>query len=197
MGHQIVMSRDWCALFLVRTMKLLTIADIDDLHWRYGAGKADLLLSCGDVFDRVILEAVEACGAGKVFAVKGNHDRDTPFEDPIIDLHLNVVEYDGMKFGGLNGCWKYKPHGPFLYEQSEVAQMLETFSAVDVLICHNSPRGIHDREDAVHIGYEALNTYIDRCQPKLMIHGHQHVDTETQVGETRVIGVYGNRLIDI
>ena len=178
-------------------MKILAIADIDDLYCTNGPGRADILLSCGDVCDQVILDAAEACGAGKVFAIKGNHDRDVPFADPIIALHLNVVEHDGLTFGGLNGCWKYKSHGPFLYEQSEVDQMLETLSAVDVLICHNSPRGIHDRDDKVHFGFDALNTYIERCQPKMLIHGHQHVNTETQVGGTRVIGVYGNRLIDI
>jgi hypothetical protein len=32
---------------------------------------------------------------------------------------------------------------------------------------------------------------------KLLIHGHQHADRETQVGATRVVGVYGHRLIDV
>ncbi len=42
-------------------MRILAIADIDDLHWEYGRRSADVLLSCGDVFDQVILEAAEAC----------------------------------------------------------------------------------------------------------------------------------------
>ncbi len=184
-------------LFQAKGMRILAIADIDDLYWEQSPEKADILLSCGDIFDQVILEAAEICGAVKVFAVKGNHDRDEPFTEPIIDLHLNVVEHDGLRLGGLNGCWKYKSHGPFLYEQHEVAEMLESFPSVDILICHNSPRGIHDREDGIHQGFDALNLYIERCQPKLLIHGHQHVSQETQVGGTRIIGVYGNRLIDL
>ena len=35
-------------------MKILAIADIDDFHWNYGSGQADVLLSCGDVSDQVI-----------------------------------------------------------------------------------------------------------------------------------------------
>jgi len=34
-------------------MKLLIIADIDDLHWKHDEGRADILLSCGDVADRM------------------------------------------------------------------------------------------------------------------------------------------------
>ena len=42
-----------------------------------------MLLSCGDVSDRVILEAAEANACKIVFAVKGNHDANAP----ILDLH--------------------------------------------------------------------------------------------------------------
>ncbi len=30
-------------------MKLLVLADIDDLHWRGGGGRADALLALGDM----------------------------------------------------------------------------------------------------------------------------------------------------
>lgn len=43
-------------------MKLLVLADIDDLHWHHGTGQADLIISCGDVYDQVILEAANAYG---------------------------------------------------------------------------------------------------------------------------------------
>jgi hypothetical protein len=41
-------------------MKILAISDIDDLDWKHGGDEADVLLSCGDISDQVILEAAEA-----------------------------------------------------------------------------------------------------------------------------------------
>ena len=178
-------------------MRLLLIADIDDLKWRGGSGKADLLISCGDVSDPVILGAAEAYQCTRIQAVKGNHDFPSPFPNPIVDLHLSVREHQGISFGGFSGSWKYKPRGHFLYEQDEAVTLLKDFPHVDVFVSHNSPRGIHDKEDEVHTGFEALSEYIRMQKPKVLIHGHQHVNSETEVGGTRVIGVYGHRVIEI
>ena len=62
---------------------------------------------------------------------------------------------------------------------------------------NNSPRHVHDREDDVHFGFEAFVRYIERVQPRWFLHGHQHVDQETQIGDTRVIGVYGQRWLTL
>lgn len=178
-------------------MRLLVVADIDDLKWRGGSGRADVLVSCGDVCDRLILQAAGAFRCQMVFAVKGNHDFPSPFPNPIVDLHLSVSEHQGISFGGFNGSWKYKPRGHFLYEQDEATDLLKDFPYVDVFISHNSPRGIHDKEDEIHTGFDALSEYIRMQKPKVLIHGHQHVNSETEVGGTRVIGVYGHRVIEI
>ena len=178
-------------------MRILSIADIHDFHWQHGVGQADILLSCGDVSDQVILEAADAYGCDSIFAVKGNHDSDAPFGESIIDVHLQSPEHGGLRLGGLNGSWKYKPHGHFLYEQWEVEGFLSAFPPVDIFLSHNSPGGIHDKEDKVHCGFDGLNTYIGRARPKVLIHGHQHFDGETISARTRVIGVYGYKMIDI
>jgi len=178
-------------------MKLLIIADIDDFHWNHGEGKADVLLSCGDVSDPVILEAARAYACPLIFAVKGNHDTNAPFPKPIVDLHRRVCEHGGIRFGGINGSWRYKPHGHFLYDQEEVQRSLDAFPPVHVFLSHNSPRRIHDKEDEVHYGFDALNAYIQRAKPRFVIHGHQHVDKETQIEGTSVLGVYGHRLVEV
>ena len=178
-------------------MKLLILADIDDLHWEHGSGQADVLLSCGDVYDQVIMEAAKAYACSLILAVKGNHDTSAPFAKPIMPLHLLVHEYDGISFGGFDGSWRYKPRGNFLYDQAEVEGLLGAFPPVHILLSHNSPRGIHDKEDDVHYGFDGLNTYIKRARPRVVIHGHQHVNKETLVEETRVIGVYGHRLVEV
>jgi Icc-related predicted phosphoesterase len=170
-------------------MRILVLADFDDLHWQHGRGQTDLILALGDISDCLILEAAEAFGVPPIFAVKGNHDSATAFPEGITDLHLRTVEFGGYKFGGLNGSWKYKPRGHFLYEQDEVMSLLTQLPAVDVLISHNSPRGIHDKPDDVHTGFDAFNWYIEQHKPKLVFHGHQHVNRETAIGTTKVIGV--------
>lgn len=185
-------------------MKLLLISDIDDLHWRHGTGQADLVISCGDVADQLILEAAKAYNCPHIFAVRGNHDynEDSPFPAPIIDLHMTVQTFNGLTFGGLNGA--LKPHGhyrhktpPFLHEQSEVCRYMSAFPAVDVLISHNSPRGIHERNDENYAGFDGLINYLYEHKPKYLFHGHQHFGQETLCDATRVICVYGFKVMEI
>jgi Icc-related predicted phosphoesterase len=178
-------------------MKILILADINDLRWKGGDGQADLLLSCGDVADQVILEAAASFNCSRIFAVKGNHDSSEDFPSKVTDLHLRVDEFGGLRLGGLKGAWRYKEKGHFLYDQWEVDQFLSSFPRVDLFLSHNSPRGIHDREDGVHCGFEGLRSYIERIKPRLLIHGHQHLNCETRFGETRIVGVCGHRLLEI
>jgi hypothetical protein len=177
-------------------MRLLILADIDDLHWVHGTGQAEVLLSCGDIHDEVILEARQAFGCPTVFAIKGDRDFDKPFLPPIIDLHLRVERHGVLTFGGLNDSWRYKPRG-FVHEQNGAKLVLTGFPYVDVFASHNSPRGIHDTEDETHYGFEALNDYISKAKPRLLVHGHQRVNKETEVGATQVIGVYGYRVFEL
>lgn len=178
-------------------MQALVLADIDDLHWLHGSGQVDLILSLGDIADSLLLEAWEAFDAPPVLAVKGNHDPLTLFPEGITDLHLRTISLGDYRFGGFNGSWKYKPRGHFLYEQDEATGLLQDFPAVDIFVSHNSPRHVNDKEDETHYGFEALNSYIDRHRPRFLLHGHQHVNKETQVGATTVIGVYGHRMLEI
>jgi uncharacterized protein len=176
-------------------MRLLVIADIEDLSWKHGEGEADVLLSCGDVSDQVILEAADAFKCQAIFAVKGNHDSVDPFPEPIVDLHRFSKKYLSVTFGGFNGSWKYKPRGHYLYDQSEVEGYLANFPETDIFISHNSPRGIHDRNDGIHTGFNGLTSYIARAKPNIFVHGHHHVNKESTCGETQVIGVHGCRQI--
>ena len=63
-------------------MRLLVIADIEDLRWKHGVGEADILLSCGDVSDHVIMEAADAFKCHSIFAVKGNRIFQPSFQPP-------------------------------------------------------------------------------------------------------------------
>lgn len=178
-------------------MDILVIADDDSFTKAAMVERSDVLISCGDMADQVILQTAKAAQSPRIFAVKGNHDGAGPFPAPIVDLHLRTESFGGLKFGGFRGSWRYKPRGHFLYDEAEVAEQLASFPPVDVFVAHNSPRRIHDRDDDVHLGFDAFVGYIRRVQPRLFIHGHQHISRETWVGKTRVIGVYGQNRFTI
>ena len=179
-------------------MRILALADNDNFTWAGPSQPVDLVVACGDVYDSLILSAAEACSAAQVFAVKGNHDSAAPFPPPFTDLHLHVVTLPGgRRIGGFNGCWRYKPRGYFLYDQDEATALVLQLPAVDILVTHNSPKGVHEADDHVHQGFVALSDYVQRHSPALMIHGHQHVNRETMVGQTRVVGVYRSAVIEV
>ena len=176
-------------------MNLLVIADDESLGSQIPDCNVDLLVSCGDLPDFLILDVAKKCHCREILAVKGNHDSSGPFQTPIHDLHLNIFQFRSVKFGGFCGAWKYKPRGNYLFEDTEVEMYLRNFPPVDVFITHNSPRLIHDRDDDVHIGFAAFNHYVERVKPKLMLHGHQHENVESHIGMTRIIGTYGHRML--
>jgi Icc-related predicted phosphoesterase len=178
-------------------MNLLFIADDESLGSGLPECNVDILVSCGDLPDPIILEAARKCHCREVVAVKGNHDSSGSFPVPVRDLRLNIFGFRGVTFGGFCGSWKYKPRGNYLFEESEVDRLMGPFSPVDIFVAHNSPRLIHDREDDVHLGFAAFNNYIKRAAPKLFLHGHQHQNVESQIGRTRVIGIYGHRLLTL
>ena len=178
-------------------MRILVISDISDLHWYLGEGKADLLISCGDVPDQVILEAAQAYRCNKILGVKGNHDLNSPFPSSIVDLHLKVVHVGSLSFAGFNGAWRYKQRGHFLYEQDEVAELMMDLPPADIFVSHNSPRYIHDREDGIHFGFNAFTDYLSRSQTKLMLHGHQHQELNSMLNSTWIAGVYGARIFNL
>jgi len=175
-------------------MNLLIIADDESVGPQVSDCNVDILVSCGDLPDELIFQVAKRCHCKEILAVKGNHDSSAAFPAPIRDLHLTVFQFRGVKFGGFCGSWKYKPHGNYLFENAEVERLLTGFPAVDIFVTHNSPRLVHDREDDVHMGFAAFNQYIQRAKPRLMLHGHQHVNVESLDGSTRIIGTFGHRM---
>ena len=84
-----------------------------------------------------------------------------------------------------------------MYTQDEAHQLLENFLAVDIFISHNSPRGIHERDTGIHQGFDAFLDYIDKFQPAYFLHGHQHCRDISYRGRTCIMGVYGEKNLQI
>jgi Icc-related predicted phosphoesterase len=177
-------------------MRVIAIADDDSLIGQLDAVSVDLLLSLGDLWDGSIERAYTRYTPRKAFAVKGNHDSDAPFAPYVTPLHYTIEEFGGLKFGGFNGSWRYKPRGHHLFDQEEVSRMLRCFPRVDVFVAHNSPRGIHERGGDTHQGFDGFLNYIEATRPRYFLHGHQHLGATTRIGDTEVIGIFGESILE-
>ncbi len=177
-------------------MKALVIADDDEVLDLLSPCEVDLLISLGDLSDATILGVAERINAKRIYAVKGNHDTGEAFSPPIVDLHRVVKISSGIAFGGFCGCWKYNPVGLHLFEQNEVSHLMSHMPGVDVFIAHNSPRGVHECDQKAHIGFDSFRDYINKYQPRLFLHGHQHLNSTKRFGKTEVVGVFGFKFVD-
>lgn len=176
-------------------MRLVVLADYDDRRWRRSGASADVLLACGDLEMEMVEEAATYFGVRRAFAVKGNNDAAEIFPPSVTDLHLRVETFEGIRFGGFCGalCPLPRWHSDVLFSEEEAAQALDDFPPVDILVTHNSPAGVHEVR---HRGFQALQHYVLRASPGLLLHGHQHANLESRLGSTEVIGVYGWRLLE-
>lgn len=178
-------------------IKAIIISDDITQVGNLDSQQIDVLISLGDLMDYNLIRASEVYQPAWILAVHGNHDDPRPFPDLIKDIHLQVAEIKGVLFGGFGGSWKYKDQGAYLFDQGEVSRLLANFPTVDVFIAHNSPWGVHEMDKDVHQGFEAFREYIERVQPRYFFHGHQHLNQVTMIGNTEVVGVYGEIGLDL
>jgi Icc-related predicted phosphoesterase len=72
--------------------------------------------------------------------------------------------------------------------------------ALDILLTHAAPRGIHDRDDPCHRGFKSFLWFMRTFKPKYLVHGHIHLYDlsevrRTKYGETVVINAYSQYII--
>lgn len=182
----------------IRVVRLAVIADEDSLSLPSEPISADILLSLGDIYPATVERAVNFFMPERVLSVRGNHDSPYATWPRWMELlHGKTVEAFGVRFGGLDGCWRYKKTGSFLFTQEEAHSVMRSMPPVDVLISHNSPALYHERDHEIHQGFEALTEYIDRHAPTLVLHGHQHFNKQTRRGRTLIAGVWGCRVFEL
>lgn len=119
----------------------------------------------------------------------------------------------GLLLAGLGGSMRYNQDNAHQYNEAEMlgrvlklaprllANRLRYGRALDILVTHAPPRGIHDADDLAHTGFQAFLTVMDLFQPRLLLHGHSHVYrndavTSTRYKHTLVLNVYPYRLIE-
>jgi len=208
-------------------MKILAVSDrvLDKLYSSQVSQSIpdiDLLIGCGDL-PFYYLDFLTSALNVPLLYVRGNHDNGPQYaaDGGIwndvrggMDIHGKVIERKGLILAGLQGSMRYKPHGEYMYSESEmrmvVAQMTPRLlwnrqrfgRALDVLVTHSPPYGIHDRPDLPHTGFKVFLSFLRMFKPRYLLHGHVHVYRQDEVvnthyGETTILNVYPYRVIDI
>lgn len=185
-------------------MKVLAIADRGpaiDLPETVRSNQIDLVITLGDLTREDILGLEQITHIPKI-GVYGNHDSGTYMPElGIMDMHLKTWVYQGLRFGGFQGCVRYKDNpDAIMCTQEEATSMFGNFPPVDVLLCHCPPRGINDENELAHQGFEATRAYIDTHSTRLLMHGHTYPTPEsliTQHGTTRIEYIFGYKIIEM
>jgi Icc-related predicted phosphoesterase len=129
-----------------------------------------------------------------------------------VHIGSRVCIENGFIVAGLGGSMRYKP-GENQY--TEFQMYLEIIKLIprllfnrlfrgrylDILVTHASPKGIHDKEDRCHWGFEAFLWFMRVFKPKYLIHGHIHLYDLAEVRvtryeETQVVNAYSHFVIN-
>lgn len=206
-------------------MKILAVSDevVERLYTLCASGQfksIETILSCGDL-PYPYLENLVTLLNVPLFYVPGNHDPGYNDDDPRTraeggsNLDLKLTRHRKFLIGGFGGSIRYRPDGTNQYTQTEAYRRafrlvprltlnrLNYGRALDVLITHSPPFGIHDEETQAHQGLKAINWLLRVAQPRYHFHGHTHFQrrnlspSETTQGMTRIVNVFPYQVVEV
>jgi len=128
------------------------------------------------------------------------------------NLGFRIIREEGLIILGLPGSMHYND-GPNQYSEAAMALRIALLvprlllnriflgRAVDIVLTHASPRGIHDRDDLCHRGFKCFLWLMRAFKPRWLVHGHIHLydlrDVRiTEYGDTTVVNAFGHWIID-
>jgi uncharacterized protein len=201
-------------------MKIMAVSDrvLDKLYHsqvRKMYPDINLIIGCGDL-PFYYLDFLTSALDAPLLYVRGNHDQGPQYAaDGTIwqevrggtNIHGRVVNRKGLILAGLEGSMRYTAHADFQYSEYEmrmvIAQMVPRLiwnkrrfgRALDILVTHSPPFGIHDRPDLPHTGFKVFLSFLKMFKPRYHLHGHIHIyrqDTvvKSHFEETTIINVY-------
>lgn len=186
-------------------MKILALADrpprekITDI---ISKNHVDIICTLGDLEKKYIYDLENITKIPKL-GVYGNHDSGNYFEPlGITNMHLKTFEFEGIVFGGFEGCVRYKnSKHAIMYSQEEAKNLLKDFPRVDVMLVHSPPYGINDeQEELSHQGFIGLRDYIEQKKPRYLLHGHTYPNEDNIIKkfmDTEIIYVYKDKIIEL
>jgi len=205
-------------------VKILAVSDevVERLYSLCASGHfsdIELILGCGDL-PYPYLENLVTFLNKPLMYIPGNHDPNYNSDNPLAhveggsNLDLKLTRYKKFLIGGFGGSIRYRPDGTNQYSQNEAyfraSSMLPRLllnrinygRALDILITHSPPFGIHDEDSHAHQGLKAINWLLRVAQPRYHFHGHTHFQrrnisaSETNYGITRIVNIFPYKIID-
>jgi predicted phosphodiesterase len=195
-------------------VKLLVVSDAESraLAERFDRaryGDVDLLISCGDLRDGYLDYLVTMLNVPCAY-VRGNHDAgyDRDRLGGCVDVHGRVVRFGPLRVAGLEGSRWYGGRGVEVSDRAMAwrARLLTLrivlAGGVDILMTHAPPLLDGAPTDHVHAGFTAFNRLVERFAPRLVLHGHIHLNygrgpRERRLGRSRVVDCYGAHLVEL
>ena len=195
-------------------MKLLVLSDKESNYlWDSENPKRlediDLILSCGDLRPEY-LSFIATFTHAPVLYVHGNHDdryQETP-PDGCLCIENRIYRFQGIRILGLGGSVRYRD-GHHQYTQSEMNRRVRRLfpsllrnRGFDILLTHAPAFGVNDGQDLPHQGFTAFRRLMDVYQPRVMIHGHTHLNygleypRESYYSNTKIINAYEKYVLD-
>lgn len=143
-------------------------------------GEYDLCLLLGDIHLAEMPIILDCIPIEKIIAVKGNHDMfDIYSKFGVRDISGNSYEYNGVRFVGLDGSFKYKSEPFPSHTQYESLVIANRLPKADVLLSHDIMLSNFDREPA-HSGLIGITYYIYANSVQWHFHGHIHKSYESE-----------------
>jgi Icc-related predicted phosphoesterase len=179
------------------------------------AGGVEAVVSCGDL-PFAYLEYIVTFLGVPVYYVLGNHDPaadSKEYPGGCTPLDGRLIDLGGVTLAGLSGSPLYS-YGPNQYTERQMCLKSWALSTriwrrrltgdrnPVVFVTHSPPRGLGDREDMAHVGFESFVSLICRHEPELWLHGHVHLygpndHRETRFKDTQILNVYGHRILEL
>jgi len=129
-----------------------------------------------------------------------------------VDAGFRIRKAEGLTILGLPGSMLYND-GDNQYSEFGMSLRIAFLAprlllnklirgrAVDIVLTHAAPRGIHDRDDPCHRGFKCFLWLMRVFKPKWLVHGHIHLYDLADVRissyhETTVINAFGHWILD-
>jgi Icc-related predicted phosphoesterase len=206
-------------------VKILAVSDevVERIYTLCQSGHfndVELILGCGDL-PYSYLENILTFLNKPLMYVPGNHDPNFNADNQLArveggsNLDLKLVRHKKFLIAGFGGSIRYRPDGTNQYSQSEayarafrmlprlLLNRMNYGRALDILITHSPPFGIHDEDSHAHRGLKAINWLLRVALPRYHFHGHTHFQrrnispSETNYGITRIVNIFPYKVIDV
>lgn len=140
-----------------------------------GVEEYDLCIILGDIYSYELEKILEYILPERIIALRGNHDSFDVYDKfGIRNINGKVVNYNGIRFAGIEGSFKYK-NGEFpAYTQEESLIISSSMpEKADIMLSHDC---MFEKEqyDKAHQGLAGITHYVYKNGVRWHIHGHIH-----------------------